>query len=121
MDAALRGAELEKSMEAQFVVTVKGNWHYNFKPATVRTAEKMLREAVKEQFDFLADRASVSRADNRIYRVANTRAMTLDDINGLLHIANKNGDAAWFLKQVQKALDFHKERMAELPGKNPSI
>jgi len=48
-------------MKVQFVVTIEGKWHFNGKPATTSVAEKMLREAVKEEFEYLATRATVSR------------------------------------------------------------
>lgn len=48
-------------MKAQFIVTVEGDWLHNGRKVTAHIAEKYVREAVKEQFAFLADRVSVKR------------------------------------------------------------
>lgn len=48
-------------MKAQFVVTIEGDWLENGKPVTAAMAEKRLREAAKDGFNFLADRVTVKR------------------------------------------------------------
>jgi len=108
-------------MEAQFTVTIAGNWNEGDRPATIRTAERSLRRAVKDEFEYLAKRASVARADNRIYEIASCRAATIDHFNQLLSVAKKEPDAAWLIEQIEKTLDWHKGRMAKLPGKNPTL
>ena len=46
-------------MKTQFIVTIEGDWNYNGKKVTQRQVEKDLREAVKEQFEFLANKVTV--------------------------------------------------------------
>jgi hypothetical protein len=48
-------------VKAQFIVTVEGTWFDGGKPITAGKAEKRLREAVREEFMFLADRMTVRR------------------------------------------------------------
>lgn len=49
-------------MNAQFIVTVEGEWHSNGKPVTARIMERELREAAKDCFAHLATRVTVKSA-----------------------------------------------------------
>lgn len=46
-------------MKAQFIVTVEGDWLESGRPVNRAKIEKSVREAIKEKFEFLADRATV--------------------------------------------------------------
>ncbi len=48
-----------RPMKAQFIVTIEGSWLQNGKPVTRYLIEKDVREALKEEFDFLATKVSV--------------------------------------------------------------
>jgi hypothetical protein len=52
-------------MKAQFIVTIEGSWLEGDKRATHSDAESMLREAVKDRFEFLAKRATVKKLSER--------------------------------------------------------
>ncbi len=48
-------------MKAQFIVTIEGKWLDNGRKVTAQMMERDLREAIKEQFEFLADKTTVKR------------------------------------------------------------
>jgi len=48
-------------MKAQFLVTVEGDWLVNDKRITVSMAERALRDAVRDEFRYLAKRLKVER------------------------------------------------------------
>jgi hypothetical protein len=48
-------------MKAEFLVTIEGDWLDGDRRVTAAQATKDLRQAVKEQFRFLATRTSVKR------------------------------------------------------------
>lgn len=48
-------------MKAQFIVTIEGSWLENGKSVTRQSVEKHVRQAIKEEFGYLADRATVRR------------------------------------------------------------
>jgi hypothetical protein len=48
-------------VKAEFTVTIEGRWWEGEKRVTAAQAEKMLRQAVRDQFQFLADYTSVKR------------------------------------------------------------
>ena len=52
-------------MKAQFLVTIEGNWMEGDKRVTPAQVEKALRDAVREQFEFLAKRRTVKRVSTR--------------------------------------------------------
>lgn len=48
-------------MKTKFVVSIEGDWNYNGKPVTRAQVERCLREAVKEEFEFLASKVTVKQ------------------------------------------------------------
>lgn len=46
-------------MKATFIVTIEGDWLENGKTATAAMAERRAREALRDGFEFLADRVTV--------------------------------------------------------------
>jgi hypothetical protein len=52
-------------MKAQFLVTIEGKWLVNGKPVTAANAKVTVREALKEQFEFLADKVTVKNAPTK--------------------------------------------------------
>lgn len=59
-------------MKAQFIVTIEGGWWHNEKWITAAVVERELREAVKDRFDFLADRMTVRKVKRADLGAANT-------------------------------------------------
>lgn len=51
-------------MKAQFLVTIEGDWSVNNKRITKRMAEKELRAAVNEWFQYLATKVKVESLKN---------------------------------------------------------
>lgn len=53
--------ERDGDMKAQFIVAIEGRWLNNGREITLAIAEKELREAAREKFEFLANRVTVKR------------------------------------------------------------
>lgn len=51
-------------MKATFTVVVEGKWYNNDKLATAAQVEKDVRNALKEEFEFLARKVTVKRVKN---------------------------------------------------------
>lgn len=48
-------------MKAKFIVTIEGDWLDNGRRINAKIMEKGLREAVKDRFEFLADKTKVEK------------------------------------------------------------
>lgn len=52
-----------KKTTAQMIVTVSGSWLSNGKQVTPSMIERTVREVLKDEFEFLADKVTVRRAE----------------------------------------------------------
>ncbi len=86
-------------MKAQFIVTVEGGWLENGKPVTQAMAERRARGALRDGFEFLADKVTVKQ-DRQPAMGSGSLSAVLREIRETLAFANdiENGpitDTIW--------------------------
>lgn len=88
-------------MKAEFIVSVDGVWYENNKKASPMMAEKRLRHAAKEAFEYLANSVKVKRYMPDIMPASHRAVLTaaeailsvaLDEARGRVHICDANDD-----------------------------